>query len=160
MGTFAITSSDAVKTALSLGYRHFDCAESYGNEAVVGEGLSSFSGPRSELFITSKVWNSHHRPSDVKKACLKTLEDLKVSYLDLYLIHWPEAWDPSLGHSLPDNPKLDDTVTLIDTWRAMEGLVEEGLVRSIGVSNFSLAQVEALIAAGQSIDTIDQNSSF
>ena len=150
MGTAALKSSESIKVALELGYRHFDCAEFYGNESLVGEGLSSFQGPRSELFVTSKVWNTHHRPDDVRKACLKSLEDLKLTYLDLYLIHWPEAWDPS-EEGIPDKPKIDTTVTLKDTWQAMEALVEEGLVKSIGVSNFSLAQVESLIAEGAKI---------
>lgn len=151
MGTAAITSPEAVKTALGLGYRHFDGAEFYGNEKIVGEGLKGFSGDRSELFIVSKLWNTHHRPADVRVACENSLASLGVSYLDLYLIHWPEAWDPSYIWT-PDSkatPVPDASgVTIQETWAAMEALVDAGLVRSIGVSNFSLPQVEALIAGG------------
>lgn len=151
MGTAAIKSPESVKQALELGYRHFDCAEFYGNEAVVGEGLAGFvaAGKRDDLFVVSKLWNTHHRPEDVRPSCERTLKDLGLKHLDLYLIHWPEAWlpDKTPGSLLPPGvPEADTSVTIEQTWSAMEALVDTGLVRAIGVSNFSLAQVEAILA--------------
>merc|ERR1712127_453283 len=84
--------SAAVEHALNVGYRHLDCAGGYGNEAEVGEGIRASGVARSDIFITSKLWNTKHNPEDVEEACRKTLADLKVEYLDLYLIHWPVAF--------------------------------------------------------------------
>eukprot|EP00744_Colponema_vietnamica_P005564 GILI01008142.1.p1 GENE.GILI01008142.1~~GILI01008142.1.p1 ORF type:complete len:306 (-),score=119.24 GILI01008142.1:97-1014(-) len=132
----------AVRAALSCGYRHIDCAAVYDNEQEVGEAFqevfSSEQGPkREEVFVTSKLWNTKHAAADVRSACEKTLSDLKLSYLDLYLIHWPLAF-------LPDSSKDQDgamtlaPISLRETWQAMEKLVDDGLVRSIGVSNFNV----------------------
>ncbi|GAX80958.1 hypothetical protein CEUSTIGMA_g8393.t1 [Chlamydomonas eustigma] len=165
LGTAGIKSPEAVKTALQIGYRHLDCAQFYGNEEVVGQGIADFvaEGKRQELFVVSKVWNTHHRPSDVRAACEKSLKDLGLTYLDLYLIHWPEAWTPetqglpgSPGYTGPADPATDNTVTIEQTWSAMESLVEAGLVKSIGVSNFSLVQVEALMASCKIKPAINQ----
>lgn len=94
LGTYSITDPGLVRRALELGYRHFDCALFYGNEKVIGEGIREFvaAGRRSELFLTGKVWNDCHQPADVAASCKQTLADLGVSYLDLYLVHWPIAW--------------------------------------------------------------------
>ncbi|KAL6761312.1 low CO2-induced aldose reductase [Haematococcus lacustris] len=130
----------AVVTALKAGYRHIDCAAVYGNEHEVGAAFHEVFQEghlgREEVFVTSKLWNTEHAPSRVEAACRKTLSDLQLSQLDLYLIHWPSSLVPGPEVSPP----------LIDTWRAMEQLVDKGLVRSIGVSNFSSKKMEALIA--------------
>lgn len=129
----------AVEEAVRAGYRHIDAAAVYGNEEEVGAGLSQVFSEgvvsRGDLFITSKLWNSDHGRDRARSACLKTLKDLQVSYLDLYLIHWPVTGRPG--------PEV--TPPLAETWSCLEGLVEEGLVRSIGVSNFSIEKTERLI---------------
>lgn len=144
LGTFRMTDPGDVKRAVELGYRHLDCARIYGNEAMVGEGLKEYlqSGPeaRSSLWITSKVWNDAHRPAEVVKSVNATLADLGCGYLDLLLIHWPDAWVPG-GQEEPDS-----SVTIQETYTAMERLVDEGRVRFLGVSNFGLAQVEDVLS--------------
>jgi diketogulonate reductase-like aldo/keto reductase len=143
LGTFRIQDASVVTQALEIGYRHIDCARIYGNEDVVGEGLKDFLAAgeeaRRSLWITSKVWNDSHRPEDVVKSVDATLKDLGCGYLDLLLIHWPEAW-------LPGTEEPDTTVTIKDTYQAMERLVGEGKVRFLGVSNFSLAQIEDILS--------------
>ncbi len=126
----------AVLAALSAGYRHIDGAKVYGNEAWVGAAIAQAVSEgvvrRSELFVTSKCWNDDHRPEHVRQACLRSLNDLQLEYLDMYLVHWPVAWRKgTLGCA-------DDGVCMLETWRAMEALVDDGLVRSIGVSNFGM----------------------
>jgi alcohol dehydrogenase (NADP+) len=142
-GTYKVSKVDSIGSALEAGYRHFDCASVYGNEALVGEGLHPFisGGKRSELFITSKVWNDAHRPDALRASCEKSIADLQCQYLDLYLMHWPDAWEP--GSGTPGKP--DTTVSIQQTWQAMESLVDAGLVKHIGVSNFSLKQVEEVL---------------
>ena len=130
----------AVRVALQAGYRHIDCASVYQNEEEVGNALNYVLSrgliPRSELFICSKLWNSDHAPQRVKAACQRSLKALKLDYLDLYLIHWPVTGNT--GDSvLP---------SIRDTWKAMEGLVREGLVRSIGVSNFSIKKLSDILS--------------
>ncbi|CAL8075177.1 unnamed protein product [Calicophoron daubneyi] len=143
---------NAVKVALETGYRHIDCALIYGNEHQIGEALEQsmkkLNIKREDIFITSKLWCTYFRPNLVRKACEKTLSDLRIPYLDLYLIHWPVAFEPG-EELLPQVPggdtcRLDDT-SLMDTWRAMEKLVDEGLVRSIGVSNFNHCQIDSVL---------------
>ncbi len=124
-GTYDIdpqATSEAVRTALEAGYRHVDCAEGYGNEREVGEAIAEYD--REELFLTSKILPKHLHYESVFEACRDSIERLGVDSLDLYLIHWP-------------NP----AISLRETLSAMAGLVEEGLVRNIGVSNFSPYQL-------------------
>eukprot|EP00879_Flechtneria_rotunda_P030345 GHRR01032968.1.p1 GENE.GHRR01032968.1~~GHRR01032968.1.p1 ORF type:complete len:299 (+),score=105.12 GHRR01032968.1:711-1607(+) len=149
MGTWQLDSADAVKRALDIGYRHFDCAAMYGNEAIVGQGLADFiaTGRRSELFITTKVWNTHHKPEDARLSVLQSLKDLGVEQLDLVLVHWPFAWLP--GSDFKGIVTPDPSVSLVDTWRGLEALVDAGLVKSLGLSNFSLAQAEKILAAAK-----------
>lgn len=143
LGTFRLQKSDDVKKAIEIGYKHFDCARVYGNEDIVGEGLKEYlaasSDARKSLWITSKVWNDAHRPQEVLKSVDATLKDLGCEYLDLLLIHWPDAWVPG-----GDDP--DTTVTIKDTYQAMESLVETGKVKFLGVSNFSLSQIEDVLS--------------
>jgi len=141
----------SIRKALQLGYRHIDCAWIYKNEIEVGEELTKVFNEgqikREDLFITSKVWNTHKSPKTVREACLYTCKSLGVKYLDLYLVHWPVAWkfvefDGNQWGGEPGDDGINgtrfDSVPLHQTWAAMEKLVEEGLVKSIGVSNFNI----------------------
>lgn len=159
LGTWQSTPGavgQAVRVALDAGYRHIDCARIYHNEREVGEALSgwlpssSSSSPRdrSHIFVTSKLWNTDHRR--VREACQTTLRDLQLSYLDLYLIHWPialraECWQRDTPFDEAGRLMTDNEATLVDTWRHMERLVDDGLCRSIGVSNFNLTRMKALL---------------
>lgn len=149
----------AILAALDAGYRHIDCAAIYGNEKQIGaalkKALKRFS--REELWITSKLWCDAHRPEEVLPALSQTLEDLGLEYLDLYLIHWPVALKPGVG--LPG--KRDDyfsleEVPLRDTWRAMEDCVDREIVRDIGVSNFSIKKLTALLSTAAIPPAINQ----
>jgi D-xylose reductase len=156
-------AADAVVRAIRAGYRHLDSACDYGNEAEVGEGLSAALKDklcrRDELWITSKLWNTYHRREHVRPALDRTLRDLKVDYLDLYLIHfpialeyvppavrYPPAWfyDPAAA-----KPRMAPVrVPLSETWQGMEEVVRAGLVRRIGVCNYNCALLRDLLAYG------------
>lgn len=141
----------AMNAALELGYRHYDCAHLYANETEIGDHLGAWihSGriAREDLFITSKLWNTFHRPELVKTACEASIKQLQVEYLDLYLIHWPvpyQSGDVMVPKDATGNT-LFDKVDLLDTWKAMEDLVSLGLCRRIGVSNFNTNQLERIL---------------
>jgi alcohol dehydrogenase (NADP+) len=133
-------TTSAVAIALQAGYRQIDCAAAYGNEVAVGkgiaEGLKKASLNRNEIWVTSKLWNDHHDPDRVEAGLNQTLEDLNLSYLDLYLMHWP------VGKG-PDDKKYE--YDYITAWHAMTKLLKTSRVRNIGVSNFSPHQLKKLI---------------
>lgn len=140
----AVTVS-ATRNALEAGFRHFDCAERYQNEREVGvalqAGLSAGGIAREDIFVTTKLWNSNHRPERVEPAFEASLDRLGLKYLDLYLIHTPFAFQPGDEQDPRDqngNVIYDDGVTLLDTWRAMESLVDHGRCRAIGLSDITL----------------------
>lgn len=153
--------AQAVYDAIESGYRHLDSATDYGNEAQVGEGIAKAIADglctREELWVTSKLWNTYHRPEHVAAACKKSLDDLGLEYFDLYLVHFPIAlkyvdfadryppewlYDPSAAE-----PRMArDAVPLSDTWGGMEGLVEQGLARQIGVCNYNTGLLHDLMS--------------
>ena len=153
--------ADRVYQAIELGYRHFDSASDYGNEKQVGDGFKrAFEAglcKREDLWVTSKLWNTYHAHEHVQPALERTLSDLQLDYLDLYLIHFPIAqayvefdqrypagWfaDPEA-----DNPAMElAKVPLIDTWRAMESLVDSGLTHRIGVCNYNTGLMHDLLS--------------
>lgn len=153
LGTWKSQPGDvynAVKAALGCGYRHIDCARIYGNEAEIGKALAeSFQEgvvSRDQLWITSKLWNDSHAPEAVQPALEQTLSDLQLDYLNLYLIHWPVALKKGTGiPQSPDDLISLDQLPLETTWQAMEDLVEKGLCRHIGVSNFSITKLKSLL---------------
>jgi alcohol dehydrogenase (NADP+) len=139
------TTSTATRDALEVGFRHFDCAERYRNEREVGEalqeGLAAGGIARKDIFVTTKLWNTNHRPERVEPAFGASLDRLKLNYLDLYLIHTPFAFQPGDDQDPRDqngNILYDRGVTLLDTWRAMETLVDHGRCRAIGLSDITL----------------------
>lgn len=163
-GLWKVAAEDCratVMEAVRAGYRHFDCAADYGNEAAVGEGIAAAIAEglctREELWVTSKLWNTFHAPEHVEAACRKSLDDLGLDYLDLYLIHFPialefvpieERYPPEWIHDpAADNPVMQRvSVPLHQTWGAMETLVDKGLVRNIGICNYNSALVHDLMS--------------
>jgi alcohol dehydrogenase (NADP+) len=140
----AVTIS-ATTAALEAGFRHFDCAERYLNEREVGQALQARLAvggiAREDLFVTTKLWNTNHRPERVEPAFNASLDRLRLDYLDLYLIHTPFAFQPGNEQDPRDqngNIVYDRDVTLLDTWRAMESLVDRGRCRAIGLSDINL----------------------
>uniref|UniRef100_A0A1A9W0A2 NADP-dependent oxidoreductase domain-containing protein n=1 Tax=Glossina brevipalpis TaxID=37001 RepID=A0A1A9W0A2_9MUSC len=139
--------------AVKIGYRLIDCAYLYQNEAYIGVGLRDLLQDqvvkREDLFITSKLWNTFHRPECVERAICTTLQDLKLKYLDLYLMHWPMGYYEGAALIPRDacgRIKFSD-VDYVDTWKAMEKLVEEGATKSIGLMNFNKRQIDRILDA-------------
>ncbi|MCP3711413.1 aldo/keto reductase [Paraburkholderia sp. CNPSo 3274] len=150
------TTVSATKAALETGYRHIDCAERYRNEREVGEslrgGLAAGRIAREDVFVTTKMWNNNHRPERVEPAFGASLGRLGLDYLDLYLIHTPFAFQPGDEQDPRDENGdviYDEGVTLLDTWKAMEDLVDQGKCRAIGLSDILLDELRPLYEAAR-----------
>lgn len=137
----------AVSEALQLGYRHLDTAAYYGNEAEVGEGIRRSGVPREDVFVTTKVWNTHRAYGQVLASCDESLRKLQIDYIDLLLIHWP-ANALSYGDRAPDLNR--------DMWRAFEDLYADGKVRAIGVSNFLPHHLQQILDTARVVPMVDQ----
>lgn len=147
-GTWQTTEGvqKTVKAALEAGYRHIDTADIYGNEAEIGEAIEESGIDRKDLYLTTKIWNSNRSAEGVKYSVEQSLKKLKTNYLDLLLIHWPA------------NAKQFDNWKEInaETWKAMEEVYKSGVVKAIGVSNFMLPQIEALLETAEVIPVVNQ----
>lgn len=143
--------AEAVKAAAALGYRHFDCASVYGNEELIGRSFEEIFAnglDRTDVWITSKLWNDKHGEDDVIASCEKSLADLRLKYLDLYLVHWPfpNHHPPHCDVSMR-NPNAVPYIheNYMRTWRKMEELVDRGLVRHIGTSNMTIPKMKLVL---------------
>ena len=144
-GVFQVPPEDTAEvtsTALEVGYRHIDTAQMYGNEAGVGEALASSTLARDEVYVTTKLNNNNHEPDDVRRSFEESLAKLQLDRTDLFLIHWP----------LPTRYDGD----YVSTWKAMAALVEEGLTRSVGVSNFNADHLERIIGETGVVPVVNQ----
>ncbi|XP_063915957.1 aldo-keto reductase family 1 member B1-like [Zophobas morio] len=153
----------AVKDAIDVGYRHFDCAHVYENEKIIGEAIQAKIKEgvvkREDLFIVSKLWNTFHRPDLVEPMIKETLRNLRLDYLDLYLVHWPYGLKE--GPELyPTDPKtglfISSDTDYVDTWKAMEEVNKKGLTKSIGISNFNSKQIERLLKSAKVVPVTNQ----
>ena len=164
LGTWKSTPGEvyaAVREAVRIGYRHIDCAMVYGNEVEIGnairDAIAEGQVTRQELWITSKLWCDAHGRENVATALKKTLNDLGLAYLDLYLIHWPIALRPGAGFPRAPADFLSSAEAPIQaTWEGMEAAVHAGLARHIGVSNFSVKKLRDLIAQCTIKPEVDQ----
>ena len=151
-----VATKNATKAALEAGFRVIDTAERYRTEREVGEAMQEVfkAGKikREDVFVITKLWNTNHRPERVKPACEASLKKLQLDFVDLYLIHTPFAFQPGDEQDPRDangNVIYDQGVTLLDTWRALEGLVSEGKCKAIGLSDVSLIQVQDIVKAAR-----------
>jgi len=142
---------EAVKMALEVGYRHIDCAQSYGNQDEIGQVFNAVFGSgkvkREDVFITSKIWNTFHSHKKALEAIDAMLKELQIPYLDLCLIHWPQGYFEENGlFPKDDNEKIIYANTdYLETWKAMEDAVKAGKVKSIGLSNFNIKQIQRVL---------------
>ena len=151
-----LVTKQATKAALEVGFRHFDCAERYRNEAAVGEGMQEVfragAVRREDVFVTTKLWNTNHRPERVRPAFDASRRRLQVDVVDCYLTHTPFAFQPGDEMDPRDErgqPIYDSGVTLIETWHALERLVDEGHCKAIGLSDVTLEKVKEIVAAAR-----------
>src|ERR1700710_2288286 len=147
---------EATRAALEAGFRHLDCAERYRNEAAVGDAIQeAFKAgtlERKDLFVTTKLWNTNHRPERVKPAFDASCRRLQVDYVDCYIIHTPFAFQPGDEQDPRDEHGrviYDRGVALVDTWRALERLVDEGHCKSIGLSDITLDKLREVVAVAR-----------
>jgi diketogulonate reductase-like aldo/keto reductase len=152
----AAATRQATKTALDVGFRNFDCAERYRNEEAVGEAMQDAfkagSLRREEVFVATKIWNTNHRPERVKPAFDASRRRLQLDYIDCYLIHTPYAFQPGDNQDPRDGQGrviYDSGITLVETWQALESLVDGGECRSIGLSDISLEKLREVVAAAR-----------
>ncbi len=151
-----LATNQAVTTALEVGFRHFDCAERYRNEQAIGDAfhaaLTAGTLRREDLFVTTKLWNSNHRPERVKPAFDASRRRLQIDYVDCYIIHTPFAFQPGDNQDPRDERGqviYDPGVTLLDTWQALERLVDDGHCKSIGLSDITLEKLRPIVAAAR-----------
>jgi diketogulonate reductase-like aldo/keto reductase len=151
-----VVTKQAARTALEVGFRHLDCAERYRNEAAVGDAIQDAikAGTlrREELFVTTKLWNTNHRPERVKPAFDASCRRLQLDYIDCYIIHTPFAFQPGDEQDPRDEHGrviYDSGVTLVETWRALERLVDDGHCKSIGLSDITLEKLREIVAAAR-----------
>ena len=151
-----VATRQAAKAALEVGFRHLDCAERYRNEEAVGDAVQDAfkegTLQREDLFVTTKLWNTNHRPERVKRAFDASRRRLQLEYIDCYLIHTPfafQAGDDQDPRDVRGRVIYDEGVTLLDTWRALERVVEDGHCRSIGLSDITLAKLREVVAAAR-----------
>jgi diketogulonate reductase-like aldo/keto reductase len=151
-----VATQQATRTALEVGFRHFDCAERYRNEEPVGDAMqAAFKAGtvrREDVFVTTKLWNSNHRPERVRPAFDASRRRLQIDYADCYLIHTPFAFQPGDEQDPRDERGqviYDSGVTLVDTWHALERLVDEGHCKSIGLSDVNLEKVREIVAVAR-----------
>jgi diketogulonate reductase-like aldo/keto reductase len=151
-----VATKQATKAALETGFRHLDCAERYRNEEAVGDAIQeAFKAgtlQRDDLFVTTKLWNSNHRPERVKPAFDASRRRLQLDYVDCYLIHTPFAFQPGDEQDPRDEHGrviYDPGVTLVDTWHALERLVDDGHCKAIGLSDISLEKLREIVAAAR-----------
>ena len=142
-GVFKVDEAETervVTDAIEAGYRHFDGAKIYGNEAALGRAIAASGIPRDEFFVTTKLWGDDQGAATTAPALQASLDRLGMDYVDLYLIHWPHAGQDRY----------------VETWNAMEDLAERGLARSIGVSNFTIENLERVIEASSTVPAVNQ----
>ena len=151
-----VLTKEATRAALEVGFRHFDCAERYRNEEAVGDAMQAVfrAGTirREDVFVTTKLWNTNHRPERVKAAFDASCGRLQIDYVDCYIIHTPFAFQPGDEQDPRDQRGqvlYDSGVTLVETWRALERLVDDGRCKSIGLSDVNLEKLREIVAAAR-----------